>query len=165
MNLNAHIYCTTILLHAVTNLSAQLAEPARWYYQTSVKQVKIGGEVKLQFNLSLEDNWYVYSTDHDPEVGLLPTEITFEKHKSFELVGDPIPLKVQQKFDNVWMDDIRVIQENGGGFVQKIKVLDENLTVRGTLRYTLCSADTGMCIFMEEDFEFKKIVVKETEEM
>ena len=53
------------------------------------------------------------------------------------------------------MGNVRYIDESGGGFVQKIKILKENPVIKGTIVYSVCSTETGLCIFPEEEFEIK----------
>ena len=133
--------------------NAQILDPADWEI-TPIKAKK--GEVQeITLKVILEDSWYIYSNDQDPEVGPKPTQIEFVPHPSYELVGELKPLRVKEKFDNVFMGPIRYIDETGGGFVQQIKVLQPNPVIRGTIIYSVCSMETGQCVFPEEEFEIK----------
>ena len=137
----------------VFQIQAQILDPADWEYGKLTAQ--IGETQELTLKVILEESWYIYSNDQDPDVGPKPTEVTFEPHASYELVGNLKPLKVKEKYDDVWVGNVRYIDESGGGFVQKIKLLQPNPVIRGTIVYSVCSMETGLCIFPEEEFEIK----------
>ena len=150
-----------MLLSLLTGIPAfcQILHPADWEFKVSTRQIKSGDNLELFFRVTLEDTWYIYSTDQDPEVGPLPADIAFDSHDSFKLIGKPVPVGVKQKYDKVWKDSVRIIDESGGGFRQKVKIIAENPVIRGTISYSVCSMKTGQCVFPEEDFEFTGISV------
>lgn len=148
--------------------NSQLLDPADWEFiptqvGTSAKvgisepleSAEIGEIIALNLKVILDDSWYIYSNDQDPDVGPKPTEVLFEQHQSYELVDGLKPLKVKEKYDDIWMGQVRYIDESGGGFVQKIKILKDNPVIRGTIVYSVCSMVTGQCVFPEEEFEIK----------
>ncbi len=141
------------LLGGVICLNAQILDPADWEF--SQLDAKVGETQEVTLKVILDDSWYIYSNDQDPELGPKPTEITFAAHPSYELVEGLKPLKVKEKYDDIWEGNIRFIDESGGGFIQKIKVLKDNPVIRGTIVYSVCSMVTGQCVFPEEEFEIK----------
>ena len=141
----------TTVLFAAQGAMAQLLDPADWEF--SAIRANAGDTQEITLNVLLEETWYIYSNDQDPEVGPRPTVVNFEPHPSYALVGDLKPLKVKEKYDDIWMGNVRYIDESGGGFVQRIKVLQNNPVIRGTILYSVCSMKTGQCIFPEEEFE------------
>ena len=149
-----------ILLLSCGMVWGQVRTPARWQFSVVEDNGVVGETVTLEFKVTLDNTWYIYSTDQDPEVGPLPAEIIFEPHESYVLLGEAIPVKVKQKYDEVWLDSIRIIAESGGGFLQKVKILSPNPVIRSSITYSVCSMETGLCIFPEEDFEFSGIKVR-----
>ena len=133
--------------------NAQILDPADWEFSSMTAEVGETREITL--SVILDDSWYIYSNDQDPDLGPKPTEVLFEPHPSYELVDGLKPLKVKEKYDDVWMGNVRYIDESGGGFVQKIKILKDNPVIRGTIVYSVCSMVTGQCVFPEEEFEIK----------
>ena len=141
---------TVLLLFIFPSVSvfSQVLKPARWTYETS----KAGDEIAIFFKVELDSGWYIYSPDQDPDLGPIPTSVNFEV-KGYELMGKPEPFGVHTKYDTVWEGNIRIIEKSGGGFIQKIKVLQPDPVIRGKVVYTVCSEKTGQCFFPEEDFE------------
>ena len=152
------LLCTLLCCHLQV-MGQITSPPARWQFSVAENRIKVGREATLRLEVELDDTWYIYSTDQDPEVGPLPTEIRFEPHKSYALVGAPVPVKMIQKYDEIWLDSIRIVEESGGGFLQKIRVLDENPVIKGKIIYSVCSMETGLCVFPKKDFEFTGMVV------
>ncbi|GAA3605067.1 protein-disulfide reductase DsbD family protein [Flavivirga amylovorans] len=144
----------TMLLYAlfvlsITYLQAQILEPAKWSYTI---QENSSQELELTFKVSLDDTWYVYATDQNPDLGPIPTTINLEG-SGFKIIGEPKPIKVKTKYDEIWEGDTRVITESGGGFTQRIKVLEPNPKIKATINYTVCSMETGQCVFGEQEFD------------
>ena len=152
-NINAK-YFTLVLLFTIPYVGiGQILDPVDWEFSpVNAKLVEIQ---EIQLRIILDDSWYIYSNDQDPDVGPKPTEVIFEPHDSYQLVGEVQPIKVKEKYDEVWMGNVRYIDESGGGFVQKIKILKENPVIKGTIVYSVCSTETGLCIFPVEEFEIK----------
>lgn len=160
--MNRRKYINVILILLLSNPYAfnQVLKPAKWEITVeALKAFSRKKEAVVRIDVSLEDNWYIYSSDHDRSVGPLPTTIEFEAHESYELVGDLKPIGVRVKFDEVWMDSVRYMKKKGR-FEQRIKVLKTNPKIKGRIIYSVCSTKTGMCIFPEEDFEISGIAVK-----
>ena len=146
-------YITIILALIVSQGNSQILDPADWEF--SMVKVRVGETQEITLTVILEDSWYIYSNDQDPDLGPKPTKVIFEPHPSYDLVGELHSLKVKEKYDDIWEGNIRYIDESGGGFVQKIKVLKDNPVIRGTIVYSVCSIETGQCVFPEEEFEIK----------
>jgi len=149
-------YITLILATLVARgVYGQLLDPADWEFGQVTNQV--GETQEITLHIILRDSWYIYSNDQDPDLGPRPTEVNFDSHPSYELVGELQPLKVKEKYDDVWMGNVRYIDQSGGGFVQKVKILQSNPIIRGNIIYSICSMETGQCIFPEEHFEIRVI--------
>ena len=140
-------FCTTGLW--VWSLSAQTSRAASWEITGSTE----GKETVLRFTIDLDEGWYIYAPDQDPDLGPVPASVVFEKSDAFTPVGAPKPRKVKEKYDAVWEGTIRIIEESGGGFTQTLQILKPNPVIRGKIIYTVCSEKTGQCLFPEEAFE------------
>jgi thiol:disulfide interchange protein DsbD len=139
-------------------LKGQILEPAKWSAATSVNEIEIGQELDLIFNAVIDQNWYLYSSDFDPDLGPIVTEFTFEPDDSYELVGGVRPINPKKKYDDLWEGDITYFRDKGQ-FRQTIKVLTSDLKVAGSYVYQVCSDIDGKCINFEEDFIFDKVKV------
>ncbi|CAG5071585.1 Thiol:disulfide interchange protein DsbD [Dyadobacter sp. CECT 9623] len=138
---------------------AQLTSPkAKWTYSFSKPEVKKGETVDLVFTAAIEKDWYMYSSDFDPDLGPMLTTVSFEKNNGFEVVGKLKPQNPKTKFEEVWNGNVKYF-EGKAVFKQTIKVLTDNPVIKGTSEYQTCSNVTGLCVAGGEDFEFKGLKV------
>ena len=138
---------------------AQLFQPAQWQFKAEPAQAQVGQTVTLVFTATIKQDWYMYSSDFDPDLGPLVTEITFERHPSFELVGELKPIKPKKKFDDDWGGDITYFVGKSR-FEQQIKVLVPNPVIKVNLYGQCCSDLNGQCIPFDEDVEVTASVLK-----
>ncbi|AKQ46373.1 thiol:disulfide interchange protein DsbD [Rufibacter radiotolerans] len=137
---------------------AQVLKPATWSYDVSAKEVKVGEEVELLFNAKIIPDWYLYSSDFDPELGPIVTTFTFQKHPSYALVGKIKAVNPKKKFDQMWGGEYTYFTKTAQ-FRQRIKVLQPTLVIKGSYEYQVCSEVNGQCIPGEADFQFTQITV------
>lgn len=140
-------------------VSAQILEPAKWSYDVSSKEVKIGDEVELIFKAVIDPSWYLYSSDFDPDLGPMLTEFEFELNDAFELVGGIVPIDPKEKYDEIWEGKVRYFKGTGE-FRQKIKVLGNDPVINGSYSYQVCSDIDGKCIPFDDEFTFDGFVVE-----
>ena len=119
-------------------VSGQILNPATWSYQVSKDEVQKGDVVELIFRIKLE--------------------INFEPHKSYELVGELIPLNAKEKYDNILDATYRYMDEQAA-FKQKVKILSEHPVIKGDYTYLVCSIADGKCIPGDDEFEFTGLTV------
>ena len=50
----------------------------------------------------LSDQWYLYSSDFDPDCGPMVTTFNFEPHESYQLVGGIRPQNPIEKYDEIF---------------------------------------------------------------
>lgn len=131
---------------------------AHWTYTFSKPEVKKGETVDLVFTAIVDKDWYIYSSDFDPDLGPMLTTFNFEKNNTFEVVGKLKPQNPKEKFEEVWGGKVRYF-EGKGVFKQTIKILADNPIIKGASEYQTCSHVTGLCIPGNDDFEFKGLKV------
>ncbi|GAB3198456.1 thiol:disulfide interchange protein DsbD [Pontibacter aydingkolensis] len=141
------------LLLAVSFAQAQVLKPATWSYDVFKKQAAVGEEVELIFNVRIDKDWYLYSSDFDPDLGPMVTEFKFQKHPSYELVGKIKPVNPKKKYDDLWEGEYTYFVGTAQ-FRQKIRVLKPDLLVKGTYEYQVCTDVDGRCIPFDDDFTF-----------
>ncbi len=132
---------------------SQILEPAKWSYDVSNTNAQVGDEVDLIFYTKIDQDWYLYSTDFDPELGPLVTEFTFDRNDSYELAGGIKPIGSKKKYDEIWEGNYTYFKEKAE-FRQTIKVLKEDYTISGSYMYQVCSDIDGKCIPFEDGFAF-----------
>ncbi|MEN8250509.1 MAG: cytochrome c biogenesis protein CcdA, partial [Bacteroidota bacterium] len=140
-----------ILLLFVTVAQAQIIRPNEWKFELSTSEYKVGDEIDLIFKATIDPQWYLYSSDFDPELGPMVTELILEANKSFELVGGLKAINPKKGYDDIFEGDYTYFKEKGE-FRQTIKVLDESLNFSGSMSYQVCSEVNGQCIPFEDDF-------------
>jgi len=133
--------------------SAQILEPAKWSHSASTKEYKLGDELDLIFKVKIDQDWYLYSTDFDPDLGPLVTTFEFEPNSSYELIGDIQPIGSKRKYDTLWEGEYTYFKKEGE-FRQGIKVTQKDLKVKGFYAYQVCSDIDGKCIPFDDEFVF-----------
>lgn len=149
---------TAIFLLFVTSAFAQFKVTTDWSFSASETEVQTGDVVELIFKVNIIDDWYLYSSDVDPDLGPMPTEVEFEESESFEPIGGLIPFKAKEKYDNIWEGDVTYFEARGE-FRQKIRILKSDLDIRGELSFQTCTDVDGQCIPGFKDFDFNFIKV------
>ncbi|NJN25364.1 MAG: DUF255 domain-containing protein [Cyclobacteriaceae bacterium] len=147
-----------MLVFVFLSSEAQILEPAKWSYQVSEKEVNIGDEIELIFNAAIDPDWYLYSSDFDPDLGPMLTEFTFEPDKSYTLVGDIEPINPKEKYDEIWEGRVTYFKLHGQ-FRQKVKITGTHPSIKGSYSYQVCSDVDGKCIPFEDTFVFDQINV------
>lgn len=150
----------TVLLVCLTPLftRAQILTPTTWEIRVSETSVKAGEEIDVIFQATIDDVWYLYANDFDPDCGPLLTEVQFAEIKNFELVGALKAINPLPKHDEIFDCDVKVFKKKGE-FRQRIKVLASPLNIAGSIEGQVCTEIDGKCVSFEADFSFQNIAV------
>lgn len=141
---------------------AQILQPAKWKTEVSKKEVEIGDEIDLIFFVDIQKDWYLYSTDFDPDLGPMVTEFNFKPNNSYALVGGIKAVNPEKRYDDLWEGEYTYF-ENKAEFRQTVKVLSKNLMIEGDYAYQVCTDIDGKCIPFDDDFSFTGFTVKGTQ--
>jgi thiol:disulfide interchange protein len=133
---------------------AQIQKPAIWNFDYQPKNSKVGDIIELKFTAKIDDGWYLYSSDFDPELGPIVTSMSFVKSPNYSLVDGIKPIHPKKKFDEIWQGDITYFTKKAQ-FIQKVKVLKENFKIDGTIEGQTCTEKDGQCIPLKEKFLFE----------
>lgn len=148
------------LLFASTALEAQVLKPATWSVKLSEPSVAVGQEVDVIFYVDIQDDWYLYSSDFDPDLGPMVTEIDFAVSDAYELVGGIRPIGAKEKYDELWEGNYTYFTSKAE-FRQTIKPVSAALNaINGEYAYQVCTDVTGQCIPFNDEFSLA-IAVKE----
>ena len=79
--------------------SSQILKPIEWEVSMSERAPNVGDEVEIQFKAKIETDWYLYSSDFDPDLGPMVTEFYFEDDDSYELLGELEPINPLKTYD------------------------------------------------------------------
>lgn len=119
-------------------------EPS-WTISIEPKEVKTGDIVTVTLSSEIEKEWYMYSSDFDPNLGPIVAEITFIPHPSYQLVGKLKPIGSKKHFEEIWGGDVSIFTTKAV-FTQKIKILSANPVIKGTLYFQECNEKSGVCM-------------------
>lgn len=155
----------TVLFFAILILSslsglAQILKPISWEVNLSDASPGVGDEIEVRFKAKIDKDWYLYSSDFDPDLGPMVTEFEFEEDDSFELLGEIEPINPLRKYDSViWEGEYSYFKKEGL-FIQKVKILKEDFKISGNYLYQVCSDVDGKCIPFDEEFALGSRVAK-----
>lgn len=148
---------------------AQVLRPNEWKFELSTTEFKVGDEIELIFKATVDQGWHLYSSDFDPELGPMVTELVFEPSNSFELVGGLRAINPKKGYDEIFEGDYTYFQGKGE-FRQTLKVLSKSLSFKGSVNYQVCTDESGdgRCIPFEDDFDqtyfgLKEVVKKKSD--
>lgn len=146
-----------LFLFLITQVSGQILEPAKWSWSAAKKSVKVGDEIELIFNVVVDDNWYIYANDFDPECGPLLTKVTYVADPSFKTMGELRAINPKTKHDEVFGCDVKIF-EHTGEFRQKVKILSTDLKISGAYEGQTCT-EAGKCIPFDGEFTITDVKV------
>ncbi len=138
-----------LTIFATINLSAQIVDPVKWSFDSKPLE---DGNYEVMMTAKIDKGWYVYSQDIE-DGGPVPTSFTFEKNKTYKLIGDVREEgELIEKHDKMF--DMMIKKYPGEvTFIAKIKPTKDKANVTGYLEYMTC--DDTRCLPPEEvEFEF-----------
>jgi len=152
---------TVLILLFLTTVQVsrgQILTPAHWTPSASASSAAVGTDIDLIFKVTIDKNWYLYSSEFPCEDGPIKTSFTFKPHPSYQLVGGVVAVNPIAKHDDIFDCDVKIFKGTGA-FRQKAKVLSSPLLIEGNYEYQVCSDVDGKCIPFDDDFSFTKITV------
>lgn len=133
---------------------AQILKPSQWTASLSATNVKVGDEVELTLKATIDPGWYVYSVGFDPDCGPIPVSITLENEKDFKLIGAPRAENDKIKYDKIFECEVKTF-EHTGTLRQKIKIVNENPSLKIFYDGQVCSEKEGKCVPFDGEFDFQ----------
>ncbi|MBK5277860.1 MAG: thioredoxin family protein [Bacteroidia bacterium] len=140
-------------------LAAQILHPAKWSTSVSANQAKVGDELTLIYKVTIDKDWYLYSSEFDCEDGPFETAFTFTQHPSFKLLGKVEPIGAIDKHDDIFECDLKIFKKTAE-FRQKVKILSSDIKIEGEYEYQVCTDVDGKCIPFNEEFSFNGTNIK-----
>lgn len=138
---------------APTNTSgSKVKQHATWKVEVVPSHPAVGEEAELVLKADIEEGWYLYSSDFDPNLGPIVTTLTFKTSEGYKVVGKLVAVHPKKKFDDIWGGDITYFIGKAE-FRQKIKIVAANPTVKGVIEYQTCTIKDGACVAGEYDVE------------
>ena len=141
------LFLSLLLLVATLQVSAQ--QPVKFDHEVTVN----GAEGKIAFHATIEEGYYMYSTDI-PKGGPMPITIRVKESEGVEMVGKLTPVdKPKTKYESAFNMKVSYF-ENSANFEQGFKVLADDFVIKGYLRYQACG--TAGCVPDRYEFTITK---------
>ncbi|MFA0961855.1 protein-disulfide reductase DsbD family protein [Roseivirga sp. BDSF3-8] len=139
-----------LTLGTITPSAAQILDPVQW--QTTVEEGSSPDERIIVFKATIDPDWYLYSSDFDPDLGPQVTTFIYEDEEGYQLSGEVIPVDPKEKFDEIFEGNVTYFKQTGV-FRQPVKLTGKDDPVAtGIIEYQTCSDITGQCIPKEYEF-------------
>jgi len=139
-----------VVLFASMSSFAQVIDPPNWEVTSNIENPKAGDTLVLTFRAEIPKDWYLYSSDFDPDLGPMITEIKFEDSNDYQGIGDLIPINAKEKYDELWEGNYTYFTGKAE-FHQRIKILESDPLIKAVVIYQICSDVSGQCIPFETD--------------
>lgn len=133
---------------------AQVLQPAKFTVTVSNPSPKPGEVIELIVKTTIDEGWYVYGSDFDPNLGPNLTVVNFAAPKGYAPKGKLKGIGLKRKHDDVWDGEISYFKQKGE-FRQSITITDPAATVTGTVEGQVCTDKDGKCIPFSHDFSIK----------
>lgn len=150
---------SALLLTCSFSAVSQVLKPISWDVSLSKDTPQVGEEVEVRFNAKIDKDWYLYSSDFDPDLGPMVTEFFFEENDTYQLLGGITPVDPQKKYDSLWEGEYTYFKKHGL-FTQKVKILKKGFNIEGSYAYQVCSDIDGKCIPFDDEFSLGKSIQK-----
>ncbi len=147
------VYSLLLVGLFLQNTFAQVIKPISWESSILEENLEVGDTATLSFRAEIDENWYLYSSDFDPDLGPMLTEFEFEEDESYQLVDSIIPINPSKGYDEIWEGDYTYFKGKGE-FQQKVIIKEIPFIIETSNSYQVCSDVDGKCIPFSDDFSF-----------
>ncbi|HDZ06422.1 hypothetical protein LCGC14_0513160 [marine sediment metagenome] len=147
-----HLKLILVFILALTSQigQSQVMEAPEWKAETQESTIAKGDTITVLFTAIIPQDWYMYSSDFDPNLGPLVTEFKFNDTKQFKLLGNLEPIGQKKKYDELFEGDYTYFTKEAK-FKQRFIVNSENPDIKAIVSYQICSDVNGQCIPFESD--------------
>jgi len=133
------------LLLSLTTFAQLHKDPTTWSASVPKQPAQVGDVVEVRIRAAIADNWHIYSSDLDPNIGPIPSTVKFTPSDAYQRIGKLVPVGIEEVYEEVWGAKIQQFSKTAV-FVQKVKLLKPAATVGGTVEYMACSSVDGTCL-------------------
>ena len=158
-----HLKLILVFILALTSQigQSQVMEAPEWKAETQESTIAKGDTITVLFTAIIPQDWYMYSSDFDPNLGPLVTEFKFDDTEQFKLLGNLEPIGQKKKYDEIFEGDYTFFTKEAK-FKQRFIVNSENPDIKAIVSYQICSDVNGQCIPFESDISVLGKIQKKT---
>ncbi|WP_038032421.1 protein-disulfide reductase DsbD family protein [Thermonema rossianum] len=152
MTRKLYFLLTLCLWLAAGGAQAQIEEHAHWTHNLRAPQpLHVGDTIELVFKAKIDNDWYLYASDFDPELGPMVTEIEIAQIQGAKAAGPLLSVNSIKKYDEIFEGQVAIFKKEGT-FIQKFVVTAPEVNIKGSINFQVCSNVTGMCVPGSYDF-------------
>jgi len=129
---------------------SQVMEAPEWKVEVQESTIAKGDTITVLFTAIIPQDWYMYSSDFDPDVGPIVTEFKFNESEQFKKLGNLEPIGQKKKYDELFEGEYTYFTKEAK-FKQRFIVNLENPEINAMASYQMCSDVNGQCIPFESD--------------
>lgn len=124
---------------------SQVMQAPKWKAKVQESAFAKNDTIIVFFTAKIPQDWYMYSSDFDPNLGPIVTEFEFNENEQFERLGSVEPIGQKRKYDELFGGEYTFFTKEAK-FKQRFKVKIENPDIQATVSYQICSHVSGQCI-------------------
>lgn len=128
---------------------SQVVEAPKWKAEVLESNFSQGDTIAVLYTAEIPEDWYMYSSDFDPDVGPMVTEFSF-KNEGVKEFGGLEPIGQKEKYDEIFEGDYTYFIKEAK-FKQRFIVNSEVPSIQTTVSYQICSDVNGQCIPFESE--------------
>lgn len=132
---------------------AQMEKHAAWKFTVSKSALKIGESLEVTIEATIDEGWYLYSTDYDPNLDAPHASITCEG-TGFKESGNV--KAIGSKFDSIGGGNIKIFTGKAV-FKKKLIITESNPQITVNVDGQVCSHVIGLCVRVSETYSFNDI--------
>lgn len=129
---------------------SQVMEVPEWKAEVQENTIAKGDTITVLFTAEIPQDWYMYSSDFDPNLGPMVTEFKFNESDQFEPVGNLEPIDQKKKYDEIFEGEYTYFKKEAK-FKQRFIIHSGNPDIKATASYQICSDVNGQCIPFTSD--------------
>ena len=129
---------------------SQMMEAPEWKTEVQESGITKGDTITVFFKAKIPQDWYMYSSDFDPNLGPMVTEFKFNESEQFERLGGLKPIGQKKKYDELFEGEYTYFKKEAK-FKQQFVINSKNPDIKGNVSYQICSDVNGQCIPFQSD--------------
>ncbi len=129
---------------------SQVMEAPEWKAEVQESTIAKGDTITVFFTAAIPQDWYMYSSDFDPNLGPIVTKFKFNENEQFQQLGGFEPIGQKKKYDALFEGEYTYFKKEAK-FKQRFIVNSENPDINAIATYQICSDVNGQCIPFESD--------------
>jgi hypothetical protein len=131
---------------------SQMEKHAQWKFSVSKNQLKVGESLEVTIEASIDEGWYLYSTEFDPNLDAPPHASIIFEGSGFKESGKVKAIGSKEKFDEFY-GNIKIFTGKAK-FTQKLIITASNPQITIKVEAYVCS---HMCVQVKESYSFNDI--------